>query len=77
MKEEFNKQRENAYAMERCDDLHQEHLAECSFCRLEIERETILKCAEWIKENLNLGPGTLADLMIKDLLYYEDKGETL
>jgi hypothetical protein len=77
MKEEFNKQRENAYAMGRCDDLHQEHLAECSFCRLEIERETILKCAEWIKENLNLGPGTLADLMIKDLLYYEDKGETL
>jgi len=76
---EFAKQREEAYAMGRCDDLHQEHLAECSFCRLEIERETIIKCAEWVKENLNLDEssslfrsGILSVLMIKDLLHQSE-----
>jgi len=52
MKEEFIKQRENAYAMGRCDDLYQEHLAEKSFCQLETERETVLKCAEWMMSNV-------------------------
>ena len=54
------------------------HLAELSFCELEVKRETILRCAEWVKENLNLDessallrPGVIADLMIKDLLNKE------
>lgn len=75
---EFIKQRENDYAMGRCDDLRQEHLSECSFCRLEIERDVIIKCAEWVKENLNLDessslcrPGILAELMIKHLMNKE------
>ena len=53
MKEEIIKQREEAYAMGRCDDLYQEHLAEISFCELEARKKAILDCAEWMKNHLD------------------------
>ena len=49
---EFIKQRENDYAMGRCDDLHQEHLAEMSFCELEVRRQTIIDCANWMMNSI-------------------------
>lgn len=79
MGQEFIKQREKDYALGRCDDLHQEHLAETAYLELEARRKAIVECAEWVKENLNLDesssllrPGVLAELMIKDLLYQSE-----
>ena len=66
---EFIRQREEDYVMGRCDDLHQEYLAEISFCELEARKKAILDCAEWVKALLR--PGVIADLMIKDLLNKE------
>ena len=49
---EFIRQREEDCAMGRCDDFHQEHLAEVSFCQLEARREAILECAQWMMDNV-------------------------